>query len=227
MYEKLTVDRLINFTRPLWPGGVPPAATIPAQFFKQPKQFLNIEESAKVMSPATDTKQRTSDVVAGAHASKTRRTFGWLTWLPGSISYVNMDGHDVLTGPMSGCDIVAYRQGGKTYVAHLGTDHGKDAANAAVKACWNAFAQAHPQDLIGGFNPLRGDTKAIPPAKPGDQTGGIVVYGLVTTNFRFYAVGLWTQRQISSDSKMAHATLKRIAFVRRIPSHTNNTLQNL
>lgn len=225
MYKKLITGRVIDFSRPYWPG-VPPAPTIPAQFVKQPKQFLNIQESAKVRSPSSNTKRTTSQVVAGQHANKAHRTFGWLTWLPGSISYVNMAGFDVLTGPMSGCDLVMFRQGGKVFAAHLGTDVGATAANAAVKACWNNFAQANPNDVIGGFNPFIDVNYWIPPRKGDDAIGPPIYYGVYTTNHTFYTLVLYPQKTSATNSA-PHPTLRRIAGIRKIPSKSVAQLQNL
>jgi hypothetical protein len=224
VYEKLVVDRLIDFARPLWPG-VPPAATIPAQFVKQSKQFLNIQESTKHTLPSGKTR-RSSDVVVGQHAVKGHRTFGWLTWLPGSITYVNMAGHDVLTGPMSGCDLVMFRQGAKICAAHLGTDIGAIAGNAAVKTLWNNFAVAHPADVIGGFNPFNDVNPWIPAQKADDAAGPPVYYGVYTTTHRFYTLVLYAQKTSNTDNR-PHPTLKRIAGIRRIASKTLLQLQNL
>jgi hypothetical protein len=225
VYEKLIVDRLIDFARPLWPG-IPPAAQIPAQFVKQPKQFLNIQESAKFDLPVSGKTRKSSNVVVGQHAVKGHRTFGWLTWLPGSISYVNMAGHDVLTGPMSGCDLVMYRQGGKVMAAHLGTDIGAAAANTAVKTLWNNFALAHPHDVIGGFNPFNDVNPWIPARKWDDAVGPPVYYGVYTTNNRFYTLVLYAQQTSGTDNR-PHPTLKRFAGIRRIHSKTLAQLQNL
>lgn len=114
---KLIVGRFIHFTRPSWPGGAPPAAQIPAIFATQPQQLLNIAESTGIFT-------KTSGVTAGAHPNvhKPWRTFSFLSWLPGSISEVQTGTSDVLTGPMSGCDLVLYNRGGVRYAGHLGTD---------------------------------------------------------------------------------------------------------
>ena len=114
---KLIVGRFIDFTRPNWPGGAPPAAQIPALFATQPQQLLNIGESTGVFT-------KTSSVTAGAHANvnKPWRTFNFLSWLPGSISEVQTGTDDVLTGPMSGCDLVLYNRLGNRCAGHLGTD---------------------------------------------------------------------------------------------------------
>lgn len=162
----------------------------------------------------------------GQHAQKGHRTFGWLSWLPGSITYVNMDGFDVLTGPMSGCDLVMFRQNGKVYAAHLGTDVGADAANASVKSVWNTFAQNHPNDVIGGFNPFRDVNGWVPQRHGDDAVGPPIYYGVYTTAQEFYTLVLYPQKTSRTNSA-PHPTLRRIAGLRRIPSKSLAQLQNL
>ena len=220
MVEKLIVGRLLDFSRPLWPAGAPPPAQNPSVFVTQPQQFLNIAEST--WSPF----KRTSNVVAGQHAAKAHRTFGWLTWLPGSISEVQMGGSDVLTGPMSGCDLVLYRRGGLVYAGHLGTDVGADVANTSVKTLWNNFATAHAADVIGGFNPFIAVNGWVPARTGDDALGPPTYYGVYSTAHRFYTLVLYAQKVSSADTR-PHATLKRIAGLRQITSKSLHDLQNL
>lgn len=224
---KLIVGRFIHFTRPNWPGGAPAAAQIPAIFVTQPQQLLNIAESTGVF-------KKKSDVTAGAHpnVNKPWRTFNFLSWLPGSISEVQTGAHDVLTGPMSGCDLVLYNRGGNRYAGHLGTDvsaaagDAKDLANQSVKAVWNHFAQnAPPADILGGFNPFRQWNGAYP-AAAGDDLGAPIFYGLYTTANTFYTLVLFQQRN-APGSATPHATLKRIAGLQLINTKSLLQLRNL
>jgi hypothetical protein len=224
---KLIVGRFIDFTRPNWPGGAPPAAQIPALFATQPQQLLNIAESTGVFT-------KTSSVTAGAHANvnKPWRTFNFLSWLPGSISEVQTGTHDVLTGPMSGCDLVLYNRLGNRCAGHLGTDVSvtpgdtKDLANLSIKAVWNNFAQNAPAaDIIGGFNPFRQWNGAFP-VGTGNDLGAPIFYGLYTSANTFYAMVLFIQRS-APGSTSAHPTLKRIAGLQLITSKTLAQLRNL
>jgi hypothetical protein len=224
---KLIVGRFIHFTRPSWPGGAPPAAQIPALFATQPQQLLNIAESTGIFT-------KTSGVTAGAHpnVNKPWRTFSFLSWLPGSISEVQTGTSDVLTGPMSGCDLVLYNRGGARYAGHLGTDvsvtpgDAKDLANLSIKGVWNNFAQNAPAaDIIGGFNPFRQWNGAFPVAT-GDDLAPPIFYGLYTTANTFYAMALFIQKS-APGSASAHPTLKRIAGLQLINTKTLAQLRNL
>ena len=60
--------------------------------------------------------------------------------------------YDVLTGFMSGCRIARWREGGVTYVGHVGTVEADAAANRAVK---RSFAFSMPRGTTA-FNPMGG-----------------------------------------------------------------------
>ncbi len=165
--------------------------------------------------------QRQSAVAAGTNAAKVHRNFKWLPWYQGDISETVLD-RDVLTGPMSGCILVSYRDlGGLTKVGHIGTitvtDTMPATINTNVKGVWNAFALAHPANVIGGFNPVGAAVPVHPPAQPGDQVGQ--TWGLFTTNGNFYAVQVWVQG--------GHPIVYRIAAVHQIASMTLAQLQAL
>ncbi|MBS1872160.1 MAG: hypothetical protein JSU00_03030 [Acidobacteria bacterium] len=217
LQQKLIVGRFIHFRFPTPPAGG--HAQNPAVFITVPQNMMNIAESTGVF-------KKTSTTGAGAHATKPWRTFGWLPWLPGSISEVQMGGSDVLTGPMSGCDLVMYRRAGVTYAGHLGTDVGADAQNASVKATWNGFAVASGQaNIIGGFNPFLGWVGAYPVANANDL-GAPIFFGLYTTAGVFYTLVLFSQRQ-AAGSTAAHPSLRRIAGLQQIASKTYAQLCNL
>ena len=217
--QKLVLNRLIHFALPLWnhPAVGPPA--VPGDFATQPPQLLHINES-------TGFGTKTSTTAVGAHATKPWRTFNWLHWIPGRISEVQMGANDVLTGPMSGCDLVLYRRNGVECAGHLGTDVGAVAANAAVKAVWNNFAQnAIIPNLYGGFNPFLDWLPPYPAQQPSD-VGAPTFYGLYTTAHTFYTLVLYAQR-VMPGAPGAHLTLKRIAGLRQINSKTVQQLRNL
>lgn len=217
LQQKLIVGRFIHFRFPPPPaGGV---AQNPAVFITVPQNLMNINESTGVFT-------KKSNVTAGAHAAKPWRTFGWLPWLPGSISEVQMGGHDVLTGPMSGCDLVMYRRNGIDHAGHLGTDVGADAQNASVKATWNAFAtNAGQASILGGFNPFLGWVPPYP-APQANDLGAPIFFGLYTTTHMFYTLVVYSQRQ-APGSTQPHLSLRRIAGLRQINSKTYHQLCNL
>lgn len=78
-----------------------------------------------------------------------RVNYRWLDYKPGQTARVRHGRRDILTGPMSGCPIARYQQGGTNYVAHVGTMDGMAAVNTLVK---HTFRDAAP---VGAtvFNP--------------------------------------------------------------------------
>jgi hypothetical protein len=213
LQQKLLVGRFIHFRFPPPPPGG--AAQTPAVFVTVPQNMLTINESTGLFT-------KKSTVTVGTHATKPWRTFGWLAWLPGSISEVPMGGHDVLTGPMSGCDLVMYRRNGVVHAGHLGTDVGAVAQNASVKATWNAFAtNSGNANIIGGFNPFLQWAGAYPVAQ-GNDIGAPIFFGLYTTANTFYTLVLFSQAQTPGQAT-AHPSLRRIAALQQI--NTKNYLQ--
>jgi hypothetical protein len=203
---KLIVDRFINLN--LTPPAAP--AYAPGDFVLAPVQQCYLQESTGVFT-------KTSGVLQSP-GPKSRRNFKFLPWLSGAISEVALVGADVLTGPMSGCWLVTYRKpNGVPHAAHLGTDIADPAGTAAVNAAWNAYALAHPADVIGGFNPLRHWNGAFPPQRKGDAT--IRLFGLYTTTGDFYVLCAWQQSN--------PATMLRIAGIQQVNSVTVARLQQV
>lgn len=165
--------------------------------------------------------QRESAVGAGTNANKAWRNFKWLPWYQGDISQTTLD-HDVLTGPMSGCILTSYRDAaGVKKAGHIGTITVTPtmpvAINNSVKALWNAFAHAHPAQVIGGFNPAAAPVPMHPPAQGADQVGQ--TWGLFTTNDLYYSVQVYVQP--------GHPMVYRIAAVHQVHSMTAAQLQNI
>ncbi|MGH6990887.1 MAG: hypothetical protein ACREE3_13400, partial [Stellaceae bacterium] len=127
-------------------------------------------------------------------------------------------GSDVLTGPMSGCWLVSYRKAnGVPHAGHLGTDIAHPVETAAIKANWNNFAQNHPVDVIGGFNPFNAWVGAFPAAERGE--GPPRIFGLFTTANEYYIV--FTYQQTNPT------TMVRIAGVQQAHSSPLATLQHV
>lgn len=83
------------------------------------------------------------------------RNFQWLSYSPGYLSYVSLNAYDVLTGPMSGCPIVLYKEGAHTYVGHVGTVVGYDDENQSLYDAWYAKIKTPGVTFVSSFNPLR------------------------------------------------------------------------
>ncbi len=220
---KLLVGRFLQIDTPAnrAPTGNPPA------FINVACPPLTIAESTRrdpgaKLNPLRNVGgQRQSAVAAGTNANKVHRNFKWLPWYQGDISETVLD-KDVLTGPMSGCILVSYRDlTGATKVGHIGTitvtPTMPATINTNVRALWNAFALAHPGNVIGGFNPADAAVPIHPAAQPGDQVGQ--TWGLFTTNGDYYAVKVWVQG--------GHPIVYRIAAVHHIASMTLAQLQAL
>jgi hypothetical protein len=228
---KLLVGRCLQFT----PGAnrhLPAGAHVPA-FVPVICPTMTIQDSVR-RNPGGKHNPfknvggvRESVAIQGANTVKVHRNFKWLPWYAGDISETALD-HDVLTGPMSGCTLLSYRRNGAHVVGHIGTmddpDGSRAAFNNSVNALWNAYATAHPADVIGGFNPVGGGVPAHPPAQPGDQGGK--TWGLFTTNGLFYSI----QVQIVATNTAALGPITptfRVVRVHQVPSMTLHALQHL
>ena len=221
---KLLVGRYLQFTpgasRPL-PGGLHVPAFVPVVCPPLTIQEATRRDPGGRFNPLRNVGgQRESAVVAGTNANKVHRNFKWLPWYVGDISETTLN-CDVLTGPMSGCILVSYRRAGVSYVGHIGTVTVTDAVPATVntnlKAVWTNFMNAHPADVLGGFNPVGVTVPMHPPAQPGDIGGQ--TWGLFTTDGLFYAVQVWVQK--------GTATNFRIAAVHQVPSMTAGQLLHI
>lgn len=221
---KLLVDRYLKFTRPTW-RNLTGAAPVFANVLCAP---LTIQESerknkgAKLNPFRSVGGDRISSVVGGtkAAANKVHRNLKFLPWYQGDISETSLD-RDVLTGPMSGCVLVSYRRAGNHMVGHIGTVTVTDVVpatiNTNVKNLWNVFANAHPLDVVGGFNPVANTVPMHPPAAAGDIGGE--TWGLYSTTGQFYAVQVYLQKDTVDEY--------RVAAVHQVPSMTLLQLQNL
>jgi hypothetical protein len=217
--QKLEVGRYLNFPSPTPQPLAAGAAAVLFDFVSLQPMPLHIDESTGVFT-------KVSAVSAGAHATKGHRNFNWLEYRPGYITEVPLT-TDVITGPMSGCFLVIYRRAGAYYAGHIGTadsdrvfnsrQYEKDEINDAVKNTWNTFARAHPGDLVGGFNPLRGLKKNVPPKK--NDESAVNVFGVMTTTNLFYAMALYTQT--------SNTAIKRIGLLEQIAPIPPDDLVNI
>lgn len=203
--RKLIVGRYIHFDPPVvQPGTYAYAAGDLVQTNQVP---LTIGESFTTGSIFKGNSKRVSVVFEGQTAApqKQHRNCQWLPWLPGALSHVPLGGLDVLTGPMSGCDLVFFNMNGVRHAGHLGTDVEKDVANNAVKTTWNGLAHR-----VGRFNPLRDWAGPLPAKLEGESTARM--FGLLTVEDRFYT--LFTYQLTEDTKKFRIAGLQRAQGVR-------------
>lgn len=193
--KKLVVGRQLDLS--LIPIS-PPLVTL-GGFQTQTRLILNIQESAH-----SSDKLRT--VALGAHAAKVRRTFQWLSWVPGATNQVPLSGIDLITGPMTGCWVTLYKIGGLPYVGHVGTENERTSTNSIeAKRGWDTWSGANTGDLIGGFNPTGDWRGAFPPAinPPKGTDGAFKMFGVVTAFQVFYALFTYEDRNTQGQIRIA------------------------
>ncbi len=212
---KLIVDRCIHLPSQWFKLNV-----VPGEFLDQPHKpmTLKVSESLHI---ADDVKTKASFAVAGTSKKQSRehRNFQWLGWWSGAISQVPRY-KDVLTGPMSGCWIVVYRNKGIEHVAHIGKDIDSEANTRAAIAGWNNFAQKDPNSIVCGFNPARHWYGREPALNQKTDKWVSLCLALVTRDPRPKLYSIFTYRQyVDTD-------LLRIAGIEEVPSASREQLQN-
>jgi hypothetical protein len=98
-----------------------------------------------------------------------------LPWVGNGINYTESGGKDVLSGPFTGCIMGIYSVGGTRRVCHVATPECKDAWER-VKTGAKLTKEFKPHEK------LPQNTKDL------GLTGGLVIYGYVTADERYYAV---------------------------------------
>jgi hypothetical protein len=80
--------------------------------------------------------------------------FTFLKYVAGSVTTAPLTG-GVLTGPMSGCYLCRYAQGGQQGLAHIGTYNTPDSPESvAVKAAWRQFVALPNVSGVQGGSPF-------------------------------------------------------------------------
>ena len=80
--------------------------------------------------------------------------FTFLKYMGGAVTTASL-ANAVLTGPMSGCYLCKYTQGGQQNLAHIGTANAPDsAASVAVKAAWRTFVARADVSMVTGATPF-------------------------------------------------------------------------
>jgi hypothetical protein len=199
---KLLVGRYIKFPVPQSPALV----LSPSGFQAVPKTVIYLHESTN-----RQIGNRIS-IINDQVGPKTHRQFNWLPWVPLSVTEVDVQGMDVLTGPMSGCLVALYYREGFRCIAHIGTDIARPTQNQALKNSWNGFVNSS-LTRIKAFKPFSA-TSSIPVQQPGD--GAAEVFGLVASDDSFYSV--FTYKSTSGNAS-------RIADVRQCAPLASAILQ--
>lgn len=101
------------------------------------------------------------DVIGSLGASSGRQfktmpmlwNFTWLYYVPGWVTVAPLTS-PVLTGPMSGCYLFKYMEGGNQFIAHVGTEDEADhPASIAAKKAWKAFISRPEISNVMGADP--------------------------------------------------------------------------
>ncbi|MEL6586140.1 MAG: hypothetical protein AAFY65_14200 [Pseudomonadota bacterium] len=82
-------------------------------------------------------------------------TYSMLHFIEGIVTFCRLGDGPVITGPMSGCYLFAFRQGVHRLVAHVGSSDNDLAKSAAAKRVWAAHAARDDVTEVLGFNPAR------------------------------------------------------------------------
>ncbi len=79
--------------------------------------------------------------------------FAFLKYFGGAVTVAPIAG-GVLTGPMSGCYLFKYTEGGQQHLAHVGTANSEDSdASINAKSAWRTFAALPGVSAISGGAP--------------------------------------------------------------------------
>ena len=152
MLTKLIANRYLDLPDVFKEQALPQKPAFPAHFVESNYPIFNIAESE------TEGGTRMSSIGTGALATKAHRTFRWLAYVKGKVTYLPYAGADILTGKMSGCWITVFKHGGTSYVAHIGTDDFPDTPNSKqAKKAWRDAETSKAVTLVKAFNPVGPD----------------------------------------------------------------------
>jgi len=81
--------------------------------------------------------------------------FTFLKYYAGAVTTAPLGGGPVMTGPMTGCYLCKYTQGGAQGLAHIGTANAVDSAESiAVKTAWKTFVARNDVSQVTGGTPF-------------------------------------------------------------------------
>jgi hypothetical protein len=161
-----------------------------------PASQTSVNDGAVIPSPMAPLNPMNYDgmdeqILANFHASALGLRMGqqipyrWLAYVAGRTTTLPLAGGDVLTGPMSGCLIATWTDGGAK-IAHVGTIDGNPPASSRVKRAF--AAEAGGAGDLTAFNPASLWTPGEIATAMGRRAMGFNIYALVTGPGRFYSV---------------------------------------
>lgn len=151
--------------------------------------------------------------------------YRWVNYVKGQTAYLLSQITDVLTGPMSGCWICSWQEGGQRHVGHLGTVDTAPPSGPPNTTVKQTFA-ARPSLLhshIRAFNPAGPwkQNEVMKVANSIPRTAGFYlgqVVALVTTQNRFYSLLMFQKGSdwVCGGKKEVTGPLHRPAFLREL-----------
>ena len=203
MLEKLVPGRYLRFPS-IHQAARAHNAVFPSHFVEGAGAVLNIGESESEGPLATG--RQISAIGTGAHGSRSHRTFRWLPYVPGKVTYLPLAGPDMLTGKMTGCWITIFEHRGCRYAAHIGTEENAGTPNSKqARKAWRDAEQSGVIRLVAGFNPVSLD---MPKAVAEQGSKAKEFFAALDPGGNFFTVVFGT----TTD-----ATLRKIYAVHRMP----------
>lgn len=132
--------------------------------------------------------------------------YRWLSYVAGRTATMPLAGGDVLTGPMSGCLIATWTDGGAK-IAHVGTIDNNPAVSTRVKRSFAAEAGA-AGDLTA-FNPAAVWNPGEIAAAMGTRAMGFQIYALVTGLGGYFSVLIF-ELPIGQGNNLAGRGFQRV-----------------
>jgi hypothetical protein len=152
------------------------------------------------------------------------REFTFLNYFRGCMTRVPLENSPVITGPMSGCWLMSYRNDNerKTYAVHIGTDEIDPTATSLVKEAWNTLTREPGKTVVGGFKPGPRRHTPLPKCKEGESDSPTFL-GIFATDGKYYSICTYPFED-KSNPKLPIKML-RIAEVKLVPSENPEDLK--
>lgn len=165
-----------------------PVAGDPAHFVQVPGVAYQVMESTGML-------HKLSQVNPGSNPVKDHRNFRWLPWIQGKVSYVALDGPDVVSGPFSGCWVSIFRMRGQLWVGHIGTFMGgEDPDTLQAINAWEGAEASGVVTSLKATNPLRDIPKDF------KFVGVPEIYVIVTANQEVFTMVMSSPTAMSSGA---------------------------
>lgn len=181
---KMMIGRYLDFVEPATPPGVFRVGD-PIAF---PAIPMTIGESNIAGRLGLSDRHSSMDRGWNNAPGKGHRNFHWLPYIPGALAHVPFAGVDIVTGPMTGCDIALVTIGGVARALHVGTGSNNDDDNTEVKNQFN-LRYAAGNHVLRRFNPFR-DWAGPDPARLPNENRACVL-AVITATSDFHIVWTW------------------------------------